>query len=1208
MAPKRKSKRELELNTDTDAGGDTDTKQSPRKRRRLLRGCLTVVGGLLLILAVALFFAPTIVARTALRQRIVPLALPDFQGQVSIDSASLGWFSAIELRGVKISDLDGGELADARRITSEKTLWGLLWNPNQLGKFQIDQPHVQVTMTEASSNLEAAIAPYLTSSGSAAPLPQFAIVVKEGVVDARDSVTDTSWSLQKVEATVEATGKGSELMVKVSANAASPSAGPASIAADLHYCPAKEGDAPRADNRLRLNSESLDLAILPPLLRRFAGPLTTGGAATCTATYQWNDDGSSQSVQIDNLHVAQLDVGAPQWLGGERLQLPIVNASGHVSMQGDKLVAENLLVTSDLAKLDADGTFDLGKLSPDLLTSLLQETDAKASGEVDLALLAKSFPQTLRIRDGISVTSGKVTATVYSRLENQRRRWGAVVETANLTAVSAGQPIRWDQPIHVTMFAGQTPNGPAIEQFICKSNFLQLDGQGSLATGQLAIKGDLDKLAVELAKFVDLSGYQLAGTVAGKLNWDRATSEQLSLTGNATVEQFALVVPGALPWREQQLTLALRAAGRTQEQQISQLDSASLRVESAGDVLDVHLTEPVANVSRATKLPLRCKLVGDLATWLPRVQTWLPAAGWNVAGQIDADATGTVSSQSFEVASSNVAINQFLASGNGLRISEPEVRATASIEGDLTSGVITSKEATLISSSIALRTGNVKIEPRGAGVALSGQVAYRGDLDRLTSWLHDPDAPASHHLWGEATGQASLAYDGAVTLADWSTEVKNFVAASRRTNPAPGAGTNVIAASNASPWEEVWREKQLNLKGKGDYSHVSGDVNLDAFDLRCDALKISTKGKISDLSNQCLADVKGEFTYDLKTVAGLLRPYVGSDFEMEGSDTRQYALQGPLFDPALQATVAAATSHPAPANSKRISDRLTAQTSLGWSMIQAQGFRFSQGEVEANLAKGVVAFDPLDLAVNSGRVKLTPRILLNAEQPTLIVERGQVIDKVQLTPEMCHAWLKYVAPLLADATVAKGEISMDVEDVKLPLASPTSGTLRGALQIHGAQVGAGPLGQQIENIARQVIALTKGRGVDPSRLGQSREWLTLPEQTIKYHLADGKVHHEGLELVSREVTVRTKGYVGLDQSLALTASIPIRDEWVASSELLATLKGQTLEVPIRGTLSKPAVDNQVLANLGKSMLGGVIEQKLGEELKKGLQGLFKPKP
>ena len=107
----------------------------------------------------------------------------------------------------------------------------------------------------------------------------------------------------------------------------------------------------------------------------------------------------------------------------------------------------------------------------------------------------------------------------------------------------------------------------------------------------------------------------------------------------------------------------------------------------------------------------------------------------------------------------------------------------------------------------------------------------------------------------------------------------------------------------------------------------------------------------------------------------------------------------------------------------------------------------------------------------------------------------------------------------------------------------------------------------------------------------------------------GRVEHQNFEIEVGDVVVRTSGSVGLDQTLDLVAEIPIREKWVQRDQVLRGLAGQTLKVPIRGTVQNPKLDAKAIAQLSKQMLqgaaGGLLNDAIDRGLQKGLEELFR---
>jgi hypothetical protein len=184
------------------------------------------------------------------------------------------------------------------------------------------------------------------------------------------------------------------------------------------------------------------------------------------------------------------------------------------------------------------------------------------------------------------------------------------------------------------------------------------------------------------------------------------------------------------------------------------------------------------------------------------------------------------------------------------------------------------------------------------------------------------------------------------------------------------------------------------------------------------------------------------------------------------------------------------------------------------------------------------------------------------------------------------------------------------------MASDVAGTLA----IHSAQVGPGALAQQYLGMARQIRALVDA-GAPAAAADPNRNWLVMPQQDVTFEVKDGAVHHRGLTMTVKDVVITTQGSVGIEtQEINLVASVPLQESWFKKQEgFVAALKGQTLQIPIRGTLTHPKVDGRILENLGKQLAGsavqGVLDRQiergqglLQRELGKGLDRLFGPPP
>jgi len=190
---------------------------------------------------------------------------------------------------------------------------------------------------------------------------------------------------------------------------------------------------------------------------------------------------------------------------------------------------------------------------------------------------------------------------------------------------------------------------------------------------------------------------------------------------------------------------------------------------------------------------------------------------------------------------------------------------------------------------------------------------------------------------------------------------------------------------------------------------------------------------------------------------------------------------------------------------------------------------------------------------------------------------------------MCAYALQYIAPVLAGVAEADGRFSIELDGCRIPLADPAAGELAGRMIIHEAQVAPGPL------IRELAVVLDRAA---PAQLTR--------ESVISFRVVDGRVYHRGLEMVFPDLTIRTYGSVGLDQSLALMAEMPVPLKWRLNRTLDAALRDQIIRLPIHGTLKRPQIDRQTLEQVSRQFLENAARNVLQDELNRQLNRLLPP--
>jgi hypothetical protein len=670
------------------------------------------------------------------------------------------------------------------------------------------------------------------------------------------------------------------------------------------------------------------------------------------------------------------------------------------------------------------------------------------------------------------------------------------------------------------------------------------------------------------------------------------------------------------------LHLAANMQGDLAAASLAQINAGKLIVEAGTDRLDAELTQPVKSPSVASIWPARFTLRGDLASWAPRLQPFVPLGGWRMAGAVDAAGGLRFSLPETELAQTTVQVGQLAIEGPAVSIREPVVKIETAGAWSQSKSTLTLGTTTFASSALAFRADGIRVAV-GKEPSLVGLIDFRGDLAKLSGWSGNGQQPRQSQIAGAITGRVEIGYRGQSLAANWTTDVENLTYLVAPPSPQARARTALASAPAANAWQTLWQEPQVNFTGQGTLEPGTSTLKIERASLAAKTASLAAAGAVSKLSSSPEVDLSGEIAYDLGLVTQEIQshaqrpdrlgavsaslPYGLDTLQLSGKQKRQFVLKGPLLAATANLTPAGVNSTnagPQPA-SLHISESLGGEASLGWQGAQFVGLVAGPADFRAKLAGGIIQVGPLDIPLAEGRLTAAPRILLNNRTPSVVFDRGPLLQNVRISPEMCSLWLKFVAPLVAEATRAEGKFSLSLQGADVPLSSPLTSDVAGTLAIHNAQIGPGPLAQQYLGLARQLRSFFDSAAGAAAADNQDRGWLVLPQQDVLFEVRDGTVRNRGLKMTVGDVVITTEGSVEIEsQRINLVATIPLQDSWFKKQDsVFAALKGQTLQIPVDGTLTQPRLDTKVLQNLGKQLAGSAVQGVIGKQLERG-QGLL----
>ncbi|MCH5372775.1 MAG: hypothetical protein JJ992_02275, partial [Planctomycetes bacterium] len=403
--------------------------------------------------------------------------------------------------------------------------------------------------------------------------------------------------------------------------------------------------------------------------------------------------------------------------------------------------------------------------------------------------------------------------------------------------------------------------------------------------------------------------------------------------------------------------------------------------------------------------------------------------------------------------------------------------------------------------------------------------------------------------------------------------------------------SNDRSAANASrnkskqAGQVVWSEPNLKLTGLIRYDAASSAITTEAMQIAGDWFATTLKGRLERGAEGDSILLEGPARLKMHEIATRLTALLGTGIRAEGIQETPLVIRGSY--------------------AKDGTTKLSVRGNLGWETAEAGGLQFGPASVPVRLSETSIEIPPSRIPVGQGYVNLAGQFHYRPGPMWLQLDRGVVAESVRVTPEMTERWLKYLAPLAADATQIDGTLGAEIDDGFIVFDKPEQSRVVGRLNVGGVQLNAGPLADQVLYGVNQLKSL--GAGQTPlSAPTTGRTLIRMPAQTVDFEVNHGVVSHERLFFELDRAQVVTSGRVAFDGRLNMIAMVPLDARWLGSD--LQGLAGQTVTLPIDGTLSRPSLDStgvaQVVTQLGAQAVQSTAENYLQQQLNRGLEKLF----
>lgn len=1191
-------------------------RRSARVRRRWL--------GLLVGLVVLAAAGPTLVGFTPLPGSILASQLPADAGRLRMAGSSLSWTGPLSVTGLELRDAQDAAIFSAERVEVAGGLIGLMSGGNGPLQVRVERPRIDLIVTPQGTNFDPLVKALQakTDQADAAdpaadpttnPRRPLAIEVVEAAARITDGVTGAQWLIDEVGVELDDPGQGinaigltasGKLSAVVAAGAAAnvPAASRGDFAVRL-------GAAEDGSRLAQVTAKRVPLSLVDPFVKRADPTAAVTGWGSVEGEAAWRPNASLAPAGNSPGEVLRaLAAGGVRSSGAAQLTdvtffgvateggpilLSTIDAPWRFASSGDGVQIQQLDVTSNVGRAAVTGSIAAAEVDRWSAGVAAVPRDLRVAARVDFSRLAEVAPQLVQLQEDARIDSGRIDITAVC----EAGKVAARVVTEPLAGVADGRRIRLADQVKADLVAVQmAPQaglaGWALESLDVESAFARAEATGDASQLSGTASFDLDRLARELSGVVDLGGARLAGRGSTKFRVERnADAGQWRLEADGSVRELFVGSADTPLAREPSLRFVAKLAGDLQS--LTQPPTGTLTLDAGDDRLDVTLPGAAARAPQ----PFEVSVSGDAARWYRRAAvlgTDLPAAeSLALAGAIDLKAAGLADANGGRCDRFNVVLTDFGIDTTGLGAEAPLVRLgkeriEVSGKGSWSTRdlIIQVNEGQAISSVASALARNLRIDLRDVGSS-EGEATYKVDLARLSRWLPARTGPARYAMGGVVDGTARLKGVPEGLSVKFNTVGQRLMLVDRTPETPTAAGRPTT----------VWSDPQLRLEADvmvlpvaaSDSQPATYTVDIREARVASESVTGSFGGRIADVVAMRGVELGGGVDYDLEKLTPMLWPQLGDGVRLVGKDRATFRIE---TEDSVHASAPAVT-------------RFRARINAPWQGADLFGMPIGPGRLAATLQQGVVRVDPIDVTVGDGRLTATAAATLDPPPGVFSLQPGPLVTNVAMSPEVNERVLKFIAPVLADATRIDGRYSVTLRELAVPLASPEpgrppGGRAAGVLDIHRVRVTPGPATAEIVGLVKQIEGLLRD-GVQSVVQPSDTVLVSITDTPIEFQMVDGRVYHRGLKFNVGDAIVESGGSVGVDETLDLLLTVPILDKWVdRRPQYLGGLRGQSLRIPVKGTLSKPKINNdafrklsqQLIQSAGAGLLEGLLRKAL----------------
>lgn len=1185
----------------------------PRKHRllppkRVLALLLAVV--LLTLCAIA----PTLLSQSGLAANLLSTSLSTHRLEVKTSSIQLSWTNPTRVSGLSVTSVAGDQILVEELTCDLSLLSYLTWTADQPLTIYARQVSLKTNLEDGEVTLIGEIE-RINSDQSTDTEFSVDIKIEELNLMLHDRSTEENWHVHKANADASYNQELHTVAIEGVLTDPQDQTGSFKLNAELSaFEPSETTDEGQMISpwMIDVETDSLPMTfmnLLTPHITKDPNKLPEFRAGDTTGRLRIKHHKAGKSeISFNDLQLRQYMVNdflTTEW--SQRL----TKVNGSLWILSDRLTTNKLSIATDFGNAVFDGQTLLLLTNPmdePTLSEFITTTDGTATIDVHLPSLSQSLPDVLPLSSGAELHSGRAHGTIGS---TQTANGVEITLKCSLddfeASTNSGDTISL-APNRFDVTLEQTQNTIFIHNMKWESEFGAATGTGDLRQGNADFSINLSKIAESLTQIFDLQESSLQGTAQGSIAWITTEESEWSLDGSFSANDVTIDIGNAPQFNQTEAFGEVHSKGRWSDEGIEQINTLEMRYQCDDFSFQCDLDEPTQWKSPSNHLDLVWAVSGQLASLQNFTQLYPELDLDAIDGRYRADGKANLSRDNFIIPECSINLSDALIAVENTYFRQPLIQIM--LNGDYSWKTKGWKihDLTLSSHCMSARASGQK-----NGDVINYEIQWRVLIDRLFSSASSEESPktsrvpvnqtentpqqfitlfTSFPMYGDAEGSVIVKHAPNESQYEIDFAVKDFAIPYQKSAPNKDSG-NInsqnqplnLTTNTGVTGDRRWIEPEFRAIAVLRQFNNDQTITIDRLDLSTNWIKSSLKGTIQRRDGQRLIELAGQNEWDNRLLSQRLKSLAPFELQLNGKHISQMSIDAVLTDQEVKSW--------------------TIETNLVWDSASIAGIALQSASIPFVANQERISFEETNLQAGDGRLTIAGLIYQANNQTWIELTPTSIAERVNISPEMSTQWLRYITPVLADATEITGRLGIKLNEARINIDDPMQTRIRGQVEFDEVRLVAGTLINQLIQTTQRL----KTASLNPGSSTNSKDPSTLvkiPTQAVDFTVANKITAHERFRLDIDRAQLLTTGQVDFDGNLGLTAMLPLDPRWLGQD--LQRLSGQTLNLPISGTLERPYLDGSnlqsIITQIGVQVIQDNAENFIEEQINRSLNKLF----